>query len=140
VRSWGDMKISLRDTRGGPAQLGSVQLNRKRKVVMAIFALTFVIVIIGISYAFVKFTLFGNKKQVITSGNLSLLITNEVELNLSDAYPVADEVGMIGTPASFDLVNKTSTDTNYQLYLEDITDNTLKKLDYDIVKIYVEKD
>ncbi len=80
------------------------------------------IVFLGLSYAYVSRSIGGTKKQVIHVGNLSLVLEeDENNLTITDAFPTADEVGMIQDAFTFRLINNTPSDTYYILKLANIT-------------------
>ncbi len=116
--------------------------DKKRRITkIAIFITSIFIICISISYALLNQTLTGAKRQVITSGNLSLSITQEENnLNLTNALPMYDEVGMIQTPFTFNLTNNTAQSANYILRLKDVTGAGIQKLDTSLVKYGLTKD
>ncbi len=106
---------------------------------IGIFAVSVLIILFGISYAFLNIRLQGEKKQVISSGELSLeLAEDNNNLTISNALPMYDEVGMIQEPFTFRLVNNGDIPINYIVGLVDVT--TGEKLDTDIVKYGLTKD
>ncbi len=90
-------------------------------------------IFISVAYAFVNQTLFGTKRQVITSGNLELKLKEDESLTLENAMPMYDEVGMTLKPYVFTLANNSDNAIPYQLKLIDVTSSD-NKLDTSIVK------
>ncbi len=86
------------------------------------FFLGIFLLFFGVSFAFINLTIFGSKQQVISAGNLDLVLDeDENNLYIEDALPMYDEVGMIQEAFTFRITNKTSMDTAYILKLEEIT-------------------
>ena len=96
--------------------------NKKKAIKVMAFLISTFAILLSVSYAFINKRVVGNKQQVIDAGNLELILDeDENNLLIEDAYPIADEVGMIQEAFTFRITNKTSMDTNYILKLEDIT-------------------
>jgi len=101
----------------------------KKNLIITLGAIL-MIVTIGITYAFINYTLTGNKQVVISAGVLDLVLEEDDELIITDALPMYDEVGMIQKPFTFRLVNNSSVSVNYKLKLVKInTDNELSLSD-----------
>jgi len=106
---------------------------------ISIFIISIFVIFLSVTYAFINFTLKGEKKQDVIVGNLQLdLIEDENNITLTNALPMYDQVGMLQSPFTFRLVNKTEISTNYILKLVDIT--TGEKLQTSDVKYYLTKD
>ena len=107
--------------------------NNKKIIKTSVLAISVFAIILSVTYAFINVTLQGEKKQVITTGNLDLVLDeDENNLTITDALPMYDEVGMMQDAFTFRIINNTTTDTNYILKLTDIT--TGDALDKTIVK------
>lgn len=107
--------------------------NEKKKVIKTgIFVLSILVIVFSIAYAFLDITLMGTKTQAITAGNLKLFLDEGEAIQIQDALPMFDEVGMIQKPFTFRLVNETVYNTRYVLKLEDVT--TGNKLDTNILR------
>jgi len=96
------------------------------------------LIIIAGSYGFMMYQMQGTKRHVITSGNLYLELEERDGITLSNAYPVADEVGMIYNGYDFKLTNKSDVRLKYAIKLVDVTKQTevlaLEDLRYGLVK------
>jgi len=115
-----------------------MEKSKKKKIIkLSIFIIGIFIILIGVSYAFMSVILPGTKKQIITTGNIKL-IENENAIILTNALPMYDEVGMLQTPFTFQVVNDMKTEYNYQLKLVDIT--TGERLDENLVKYGLTKE
>ena len=99
------------------------------------------VIFISITYALVNVTVSGTKRQVITAGDLSLILEeNENNLTIENAFPLADEVGMIQEDVfTFRLINNSPMEVGYILKLVDITTGG-NKLSTSDVKYYLTKD
>ena len=85
-----------------------------------IAVLVMLIAAIGITYAWLTFSLKGQKTNTMIVGNLSLNLDNEtVGINLEDATPVSENVGMSYKPYSFTLTNDGNIESIYTIYLID---------------------
>ncbi len=125
---------------GGQTSLNLTSRSKRGVAKISIFITSIFVIFISISYAFINQTLLGTKKQVITTGNLELKLTEGNAITLENALPMYDQIGMIQDPFEFQLANKTSNDTNYILKLTDITPDDAQRLDTEYVKYGLEKD
>ena len=98
-------------------------MKEKRKVAKITVLITSIFVIfLSVTYAFINMSLTGTKRQVLTSGTLSLeLQEDENNLTITDAMPMYDEVGMIQDAFTFRLINDSKVDVKYVLKLEEIS-------------------
>ncbi len=114
--------------------------NQKWQVAkISVFITSIFVIFLSVTYAFIHVTITGNKRQVITAGNLDLVLTeDENNLMITNALPMYDEVGMLQEAFTFQLMNRTSNPTNYILKLIDIT--TGNKLNLTDVKYGLTKD
>ena len=112
--------------------------NKKHLTKISIIITSILVIVIGITYAFITQTLTGTKKQVITAGVLDLVLEEDNEITITDALPMYDEVGMRQEENYvFRLINNTSTDTNYIIKLNKIETSNL---DENLVKYGLVKD
>ena len=103
---------------------------KRKKIYIILGAILLLIMVVGITYAFVNLTLVGEKRQVITAGTLSLqLLEDSNNLSIQNAFPIADEVGMIQDAFTFRLINNGTTSATYKLKLVEIGTGTLSKSD-----------
>ncbi len=114
--------------------------NQKWQVAkISVFITSIFVIFLSVTYAFIHVTITGNRRQVITAGNLDLVLTeDENNLMITNALPMYDEVGMLQEAFTFRLMNRTSNPTNYVLKLIDIT--TGNKLNLTDVKYGLTKD
>ena len=82
--------------------------------------------IIGVSYAYWKFTYIAEKTNNATSGCFNIELTDQKdEINLTNAYPITDEQGLKLKPFSFTLKNTCSIFAHYYVNLEMLEGTTL---------------
>ena len=82
--------------------------------------------IIGVSYAYWKFTYIEEKTNNATSGCFNIELTDQKdEINLTNAYPITDEQGLKLKPFSFTLKNTCSIFAHYYVNLEMLEGTTL---------------
>ena len=81
---------------------------------------------IGVSYAYWKFTYIAEKTNNATSGCFNIELTDQKdEINLTNAYPITDEEGLKLKPFSFTLKNTCSIFAHYYVNLEMLEGTTL---------------
>ena len=104
--------------------------------------LPILILLIGSSYAFLSLTLTTTKINTLAVGKLSLKLDddNSKEINLDNAEPVTDEIGLKYSPYTFTITNDGNINSEYTIYLDDLplsdgeerlTDNYVK---YSLIK------
>ena len=82
--------------------------------------------IIGVSYAYWRFTYVADKTNNATSGCFNIELTDQKdEINLTNAYPITDEQGLKLKPFSFTLRNTCSIFAHYYVNLEMLEGTTL---------------
>ena len=107
-------------------------------LIFSIVGVVLLVVLLGISYALISQTLISSRKVILRAGVLELVLNEENAINITNAYPMFDEVGMIQDDVyNFKLVNNTSTDADYQLKLNKIASSN--ELSTSIVKYYLTK-
>ena len=98
--------------------------SQKRQIAkITVFITSIFVIFMSVTYAFINVTLSGTKRQVITAGDLSLVLEeDENNLTIENALPMYDEVGMVQEePFTFRLVNNGVTSMSYTIKLVDIT-------------------
>lgn len=114
--------------------------NKKKQIAkITVFITSIFILFLSITYAFMNQTVFGTKRQVISSQDLYLSLEENKELTITNAMPMYDEVGMIQEAFKFKLINKSKFSIRYWLRLIDTTDNNKLLLDPSIIKYGLEK-
>ena len=113
-------------------------MKNQNRIIGLLFMIGCVMIILGTTYAFIHVQLKGEKKQIITAGTLSLeLLEDENNIQLENALPMYDEVGMLQNPFTFRLVNNGSEDVLYILKLAKI--KQVNELDEKLVRFHLNK-
>ena len=84
------------------------QKNRRdnKKIFLILGVALIVVLVIGLSYAWLQTTLTSDKSQTIVTGNISLIIKDEANaISLTDALPVLDSDGLKTKEHTFTVVN-----------------------------------
>lgn len=81
------------------------------------------ILLLGVSYAWFTLTLSGTKNNTIYTGNLALILSDEMSdgLLMEDAIPVPDAVGERSTAYTFTVENVGNLNSNYTVYLDNLS-------------------
>ena len=92
--------------------------NNKKIIIIGVFII--VLLLIGITYAYLRTTLEGQKEYVIRAGTLDLVLGEGNELTLEKQKPIEDEEGMSLDGFTFSLTNNGNIESDYTIYLDDI--------------------
>jgi len=90
---------------------------------MSIFVVvSAVVMLIGLSYAWLQLTLRGTKDLTLRAGNLSLVLDDSMEggISMDSVVPVTDEEGKSQDGYTFTLLNNGSIASSYTIYLDDL--------------------
>ncbi len=107
------------------------------------FVLLLVVLLVSSSYAFLSLTLTGTKKNILKAGTLSLKLDDKTTtgISLEKAIPVTDEEGMTYIPYTFTLKNDGNIDSDYSIYLDDVSiDEGKNRVDDQYIKYGITKD
>ncbi len=120
------------------------KMEKKKIFKIGVMIFLIIMVVLGVSYAYIRLTLTGSRKQVIRAGNLQLELSEDVNnLMIDNAMPMYDEVGIIQEKEfTFQLINKADVVMSYVLKLEE-TESSIQnenRLDTGIVKYGLIKD
>lgn len=117
-------------------------IDKNRIIFSIIIIVVTLCVIVGVSYALFQYQRTGNKTNEVRTGTLVLTLddTKGTYIDVSNAVPVSDQVGLIGTPYQFTLRNDGTLASSYTITL--IYDQThitqdkcgTKQLSYEQVK------
>ena len=95
-------------------------LKENKKKVAIITLVVLLIIIIGVSYAWLRTTLKGKKDVQIIVGNIDLVLNEKNDgIQLVNVIPTYDDDGKSGTPYQFSLENKSNIGLYYTLSLVD---------------------
>ncbi len=95
-------------------------MKKRKSIIILISILLVILIVLGITYAYLRTTLEGQKDYVIRAGALDLILNEGNELTLEKQIPIEDSEGINLDGLSFSLTNKGNIDTDYTIYLDDI--------------------
>ena len=113
---------------------------KKRIIILVVSLIAITGIIVGVSYAF--FSVGGSQEQAntFTSGCLNISLTsNSSSINLANTYPITDIEGLEGTSYDFTITNTCSSETNYNINLESLNNQT-NSLSADYIKVALSSD
>ena len=93
---------------------------RKNRKLIVIGVAIILVLLIGISFAYLTTTLYGEKEYAIRAGSLGLKLEEGNELVLEKVIPIEDSEGMSLNGFNFSLVNEGNIDTDFTIYLDDM--------------------
>jgi surface protein len=81
------------------------------------------ILLLGLSFAWLTLTLNGTKNVVVKAGTLSVVLDDSAStgISLENAQPISDEDGLNTTAYTFTITNNGTLNSNYTIYLDDNT-------------------
>ena len=98
----------------------------KKKISILIISLIIVLTSIGLSYAYWKITLMGDKGNNVTSGCFNIeMINQKDEITLGSTFPITDAEGLKLKPFSFTLKNTCTIFAHYYVNMEMLEGTTL---------------
>ncbi len=98
----------------------------KKKIIILIISLIIVLTSIGLSYAYWKITLMGDKGNNVTSGCFNIeMINQKDEITLGSTFPITDAEGLKLKPFSFTLKNTCTIFAHYYVNMEMLEGTTL---------------
>ena len=105
----------------------SDKISKKHNVFLMIITCCIVgLAIVGISYAYWRFSAISDKTNTATSGCFKVeLVDQKDEINLTNAYPITDEEGLKLKPFSFTLKNTCTILAHYYVNVEMLDGTTL---------------
>ena len=102
----------------GDEKMKEVLKNNKQIITIGIAML--VLLIVGISFAYLVTTIRGEKEYIVRAGSLALRLEEANELTLEVPIPIEDEKGLALEGFNFSLINEGKIDLDYTIYLDDI--------------------
>ncbi len=96
--------------------------KKKESIILSVILLCLILIAVGMSYAFLKTSFFGNKTNVLKVGSLSLILdeTSGNAITVEDGTPMYDSEGVKqDNYFTFALKNTGVIDSAYTIYLED---------------------
>ena len=98
----------------------------KKKINILIISLIIVLASLGLSYAYWKITLMGDKGNNVTSGCFNIeMINQKDEITLGSTFPITDAEGLKLKPFSFTLKNTCTIFAHYYVNMEMLEGTTL---------------
>ena len=81
-----------------------------------------IIMLVGLSYAWLQLTLWGEKELTLRAGTLELNLDDSMSegITMVDVVPISDEEGLESSGYTFTLENTGNVDSNYEIYLDDL--------------------
>ncbi len=81
-----------------------------------------IIMLVGLSYAWLQLTLRGEKELTLRAGTLELSLDDSMSegITMADVVPISDEEGLASSGYTFTLENTGTVDSNYEIYLDDL--------------------
>ena len=96
------------------------QAIKDNKKIILISISIIVLLLIGIAFAYLVTTLYGEKEYIVRAGSLGLELEENNELTLEKVIPIEDSEGLTLNGFNFSLVNNGNIETDYTIYLDDI--------------------
>ncbi len=107
--------------------------NKGKKVILSCLVLGILLIVVGVSFAFHMLSFSGNRKHLIKAADMDVeLVEDDSGIELTDAYPVYDEVGMLGDAYTFRLVNRGGIRATYILRLKNVTEGDNQLVESDV--------
>ena len=101
-------------------------MQKKSKISIFIIGLVIVLTSIGLSYAYWKTTIMGDKGNNVTSGCFNVeMINQKDEITLGSTFPITDAEGLKLKPFSFTLKNTCTIFAHYYVNMEMLEGTTL---------------
>ena len=101
-------------------------MQKKSKISIFIIGLVIVLASIGLSYAYWKTTIMGDKGNNVTSGCFNIeMINQKDEITLGSTFPITDAEGLKLKPFSFTLKNTCTIFAHYYINMEMLEGTTL---------------
>ena len=98
----------------------------KKKINILIISLIIVLASLGLSYAYWKTTIMGDKGNNVTSGCFNIeMINQKDEITLGSTFPITDAEGLKLKPFSFTLKNTCTIFAHYYVNMEMLEGTTL---------------
>lgn len=112
----------------------------KENKVIVFLLICSVIMLSGLSYAWYKLSLSGEREITLSSGSLELTFTEGEDITLVNAEPLSDEDGLATAGYHFSLKNTGNIDSSYTIYLDDVSlDSGITRMSDSYIKYSLEK-
>ena len=107
-------------------------MNKKKTIILLIIGILVVTTLsLGVTYSYMKNKTSGNNETEIGINNCAkiTLKDNDNTLNLTNMYPMEEEMGLQTTPYEFTISSTCEEYTGFNLYLTTLNDNEIKDKD-----------
>ncbi|MBQ6546744.1 MAG: hypothetical protein IJL74_01950, partial [Bacilli bacterium] len=91
--------------------------SKQRIKYLAFGILGMISLIAGVSFAVFSASISGREVQTINTGCLKVEMTDNGQLNLTNAYPVTDSEGLTSNPYVYTITNTCTADAYYEATL-----------------------
>lgn len=101
--------------------------QKDKKILKITIELIFILILfLGVTYAWVNITYFGEKVNILRAGDLELELDDSISdgILIEKAVPVSDTKGLQGKEYTFSLINNGATASEYSIYLDDLALDT----------------
>ena len=102
--------------------------NRRRIRNILVFALITLLLITGISYAYINFSVEGTKTNLIKAGCLKFDFIETKGLSLGNSAPMGDKAGLQTEPYTFTITNTCTSTAHYKTVLNVLADSNIENL------------
>ena len=119
-----------------------LQKNR-RKIILTLCIVGIILIVSGISYAYLSVSLSGGKENIVKVGDLNLILdeTSSNGITLENGVAITDEEGLAQDGSSFSLKNNGKAYVCYKLYLDDRDLSSGEtRVDDKLIKFSLDKD
>lgn len=102
--------------------------NKRRIRNILVFALITLFLVVGISYAYISFSVEGTKTNLIKAGCLKFDFTETAGLSLGNSSPMGDKSGLATSPYSFTITNVCSSSAYYETKLNLLSNSNVENV------------
>ncbi len=115
--------------------------EKKKALIPILTMLVLIVILLGIAYALFTFVGEGKVINSVTLKKLKIVLEEDNEINIQDAYPQEDAKALESEGYSFRLINGEGVNANYRIYLDNVEiEEPDEKLVDDYIKFSLEKD
>ena len=117
-----------------------MSIKEKRRIILIsmIGVVAFILIMIGISYAYTMFSVDQKNPNVVQVGCLRVTLEEKNNISLSNSVPMSDNEGKKLTPYEFTIKNTCNIDALYETAF--VVDNVTNESNIGNVKVYLTGD
>ena len=104
-------------------------MDKNKIITLAITIIAFIIVVSGVSYAYIKVNrtqVNNNEINTLTCLDVTLTSVNN-GVSLTNAYPIPDSEGILGAPYNFTITNNCTVPVSVEINLETLSTSEISK-------------